>query len=106
MLTKADIETSLEKLGNAPHFRKLCFRHPDIRVRAGYQAVFHQQATGEQPVFQQHPPLELLRSTPAGAKIPADESPVYATTCSQCGGGVCEPVKSADETEWLTEDAE
>ncbi len=105
MLTKADIETSLEKLGNAPHFRKLCFRHPDIRVRAGYQATFTQNAAGWTG-FQDHPPLELLRSTPAGAKIPGDESPVYAATCSQCGGGVCEPVRSADETAWLTEDAE
>jgi hypothetical protein len=107
MITKTEVETALVKLGNVPHFRNLCFRHPDVRHRAGFQAIYFRLGRGE--VFaEQHPPIELLRATPAGQKIPVDESPLI--TCKRCGGttAVCElePVGAIGADGFLVEDAE
>jgi hypothetical protein len=105
MITKAEVNEAIDKLG-VPHYYKLCFRHPDIRVRAGFQAIVTQRAAGFTG-GQMHPPVELLRATPAGQKIPADESPLMVSCCCEPGG--CKPAPRVEppvSIEYLTEDAE
>ena len=109
MITKQDILDAIKKCGGAEHFHKLCFRHADLRHRAGFQAIFFQRAAGWTG-SQQHPPEDLIRQTPAGQKIPPDESPLIQTTCKKCGGttAVCElePDTIVGPDGFLLEDAE
>jgi hypothetical protein len=98
MITKEQVNAAIDQSG-VERYRLLCWRHPDIRTRAGFQAMMIQHARGHD-VLQQHPPIELLRATPAGQKIPADESPLIQPVCC---GGACKPPGAI---QWLETDAE
>ena len=68
------------------HIHRLCFRHPDIRHRAGYQSYFVRHARGERGDLT--PTEAHARATPAGAKIPLTESALIPIGC---GPGGCKP---------------
>ncbi len=104
--TKADINAAIDKT-RVERFRLLCWRHPDLRTRAGYQALVLKNAAGMTGNLT--PTEEERRATPAGQKIPADESPLIQVTCKRCGGNRCEPddIRGIDgEILWLEADAE
>jgi hypothetical protein len=82
VITKQEINEAIDQSG-IERYRTLCWRHPDIRTRAGFQATVIQKSQGWTGC-QLHPPIELLRATPAGQKIPADESPLIQPV--QCCG--------------------
>jgi hypothetical protein len=95
--TKADINAAIDKT-RVERFRLLCWRHPDPRIRAGYQALVLKNAAGMTGNLT--PTEEELRATPAGQRFPADELLIPR---SRCGAGGC---KLSGPIEFLTEDAE
>jgi hypothetical protein len=95
--TKADINAAIDKT-RVERFRLLCWRHPDPRIRAGYQALVLKNAAGMTGNLT--PTEEELRATPAGQRFPADEL-LIPRSC--CGAGGCTP---PGPIEFLTEDAE
>ena len=99
MITKQDVQAGIAKTGDPDIFHKLAFRHPDVRHRAGWQALL----ASNQPLDSPDPdPSEALRrSTPAGAKIGADVPIMTKLVCDCCGGYVSQPA-----FEFLDADAE
>ncbi len=88
MIEKQDIESALHKLGDVEHFRKLCFRHRDPRMRAGFQAIMLKRAMGFEGDLT--PTESEMRSVPAGQLIPADEVAQTGTIGNPgCKSGRC-----------------
>ncbi len=103
MITKTEVETAIAKTG-VERYRLLCFRSPDLRTRANWQALVIQTAAGWTG-GQEHPPIDLIRQTPSGQRIPPDESALIQ--CKKCGGGACElePVAMVGPDGFLIEEA-
>ena len=99
MITKQDVEAGIAKTGNPDIFHKLAFRHPDVRHRAGWQALLASDQPLDSP--DPDPPEALRRSTPAGAKIGTDPAIAVKLVCDCCGGYVNQP-----PVEFLGEDQE
>ncbi len=89
MITEDDVRTAIAKIGDVPHFHALAFEHPDVLVRAGFQAVWLKQAAGMTGDIT--PTDAEVRATPAGRTIPLDEPALLSERKCGCRGGSCSP---------------
>jgi hypothetical protein len=94
MITEDDVRTAIKAAGDFPRFHELAFEHPDVLVRAGYQATWLKQAagvTGEIILTDTE-----VRSTPAGRTIPADEPALLSERPCPIHGRSCSPRPAGD----------
>jgi hypothetical protein len=89
MLTETDIKAAIARHCDASRFHYLCFQHPDVVMRAKYQAVFLKLGAGMKGSLD--PTEAEVRATPAGQTIPADQKFTTTPRRRGCGSGGCAP---------------